>query len=315
MLPDPDGRPDTSLYLKDNTVAFKFLDFLFDSVTNSFIEFKYFSPGRRHKIAGRSTYLSIPLEHERVKSEVLNSHSDQTIMVGLAPRCRVPAGGRAGRNQDVLQVGCVWAGIDYQRAPGGAIDVLRRMQDLPLRPSVVVNTGYGYDVYFIFHTQLRAAELLVWSELIGKLRTVLRVSQKAELGEVMRLPGTLNTDEAHPVACEICEGQSSWTRYSVEEMRGALDRSAANASPGPHDGTLPHAGTFDKDLHSAEALRRRGVPTDLVETIITGRVGGASGRGAGGESGRDLRIASVLLKSGLSEEEIKNRPLAKVVKD
>ena len=88
-------------------------------------------------------------------------------------------------------------------APGGAIELLDGYKISQLRPSIVVNSGYGYHVYFVFHAPLRAAELLVWNELIGKLRTTLRVSPKAGLSEVMRLPGTLNTDEAHPVACEM----------------------------------------------------------------------------------------------------------------
>lgn len=169
-----------------------------------------------------------------------------------------------------------------------------------------MNTGYGYDVYFVFHAQLRAAELLVWSELIEKLRAALCVSTKAELCEVVRLPGTLNAGETHPVECEISEDLSSWTRYSVEEVRLAIDKSVAAVASHKYARRPSHDALADYGAYSAEALRRRGVPGDLLETIITGRVDGASGRGATGESRRDLRIASMLLRLGFFEEEIKS---------
>src|SRR5215213_6957503 len=227
--PAPNGQRDNAICAADHVSAFKFLDFVFDGLNNSFIEFRYFSSGRKSKVMGQPTFLSLPLEHERISEEILNRNGQRTITVGLAPRCRVQANGRAGRNQDVLQVNCIWANLDNARAQNGIIDIIKRVRDFPLRPSLVVNSGYGCHVYFIFHTPLRAGEMLVWSELVQGLRTALGVDTGANLNEVMRLPGTLNIKEVHPVACEISEEDSSWARYSVEEVRKAIQESAYQA--------------------------------------------------------------------------------------
>lgn len=96
MQPDVGWQQDITPPLVDHVAALKFLDFIFGGVTNAFIEFKYFSQGCRAKVVGQPTYLSTPLEHELVKSEIFLSHGDQAITVGLAPRFRIPAGGRGG---------------------------------------------------------------------------------------------------------------------------------------------------------------------------------------------------------------------------
>lgn len=292
VQPAPNGQQDSSLHPADHAAAFKFLDFIFDGIVDAFAEFRYFSSGRRPKAIGRSAYLNLPLEHERVTNEILHLNGQQMITIGLSPRCRIPAKGRAGREEDVLRVGCLWANLDNARAQGGAVDIIRRIRDLPLRPSVVVNSGYGYHVYFAFHAPLRAGDLLIWSELSQGLRASLGVDRRANLSEVMRLPGTLNIKETHPVACEILEEDSSWTRYSLEEVRQAIQASSGRAAS-----TSP--------LLSTEALQQRGISVEVIESIITGRAGIQTSPGYDGLSGRDFWIASVLLEKNFSEEEIK----------
>ena len=92
----------------------------------------------------------------------------------------------------------------------------------------------------------------------------------------------------------------------MEEVRRAVDQSAADGSLHTPAGATVNGIDSDDSAVSVEDLRRRGVTADVVEAIITGRAGGISGSGAGGESGRDSRIASTLLKKGFSEEEIKS---------
>src|SRR5947209_8504260 len=211
--PDPNGQQASSQHSADHAAVFKFLDFIFDGVEHGFIEFQYFSSGRRPKKSDQPTFLNLPLQHEQVANEVLNRNGQRMIAVGLAPRCRIPAKGRAGRNQDILQIGCVWANLDNTQAPGGAIDIIRRIKNFPLRPSVVVNSGYGYHVYFVFHEYLQAGGLLVWSKLVEMLRALLGVDTMANLSEVMRLTGTLNIKEAYPATGERVEEYSRRNKY------------------------------------------------------------------------------------------------------
>ena len=290
--PAPGRQQDAPPRLEGHAAALKFLDFIFDGVANAFSEFRYFSPGRRPKIEGSSTYLSLPLDHERFKSEVFDPHAGQTIMVGPAPRFRIPAKGSAGRDRDVLQVGCVWARLESLRTRGGAIEILKRIRDFPLRPSVAVNSGFGYQFYFTFHVPIRAGELLVWSDLTRELRAALGAGERVNLNEVMTLPGTMNVSEAHPVPCEIWEERSSWTRYSVEEVRAAVAESVER---------LPRAA----NAPSLKVLRERGVKADILEAIVTGHVVGQTEVGYGEMSDLEFLIAYELLDKNFSEDEVK----------
>lgn len=105
--PDHNGEQTQSPRPADHGAAFKFLDFLFEGAGDGFVEFQFFSPGRRPRRADQPAYLNLPLEHVRITDAVMSRNGRQLIAFGVAPRCRVPSQGRAGRNQDILQVGCV----------------------------------------------------------------------------------------------------------------------------------------------------------------------------------------------------------------
>jgi hypothetical protein len=305
-----EGTQDTvSCTPADQASAWKFLNFLFGDINSGYVEFRYFGPGRKPKVVERPAYLPLPLTQEQFASEVLAHNGQRMIAVGVAPRCRIPGRGSAAKDHDVLQVGCVWANLDNKDATGGAVEIIRRIIDLPLRPSVVVDTGYGYHVYYVFHSPLRAGRLVVWSELMTSLRDACYVDAKITLSQVMRLPGTLNIKEPNAVACEIVEEHSSWTRYSAEEVRESLEKRFTPGGAGgqPGNGTsrqLPSS----QSAFSPDAMRQRGVPSEIVKAVVTGRIDSRSATNVGnydGASGRDFWIASMLFAHGLNDDEIK----------
>lgn len=301
ISPAADEPRDSSAPPADENAARRFPELLFGELTTGFIEFRYSEPGRKRKAAGRPAYLLLPLEYERVASEVLPHHGTHTITVGLAPRWHVPERGAAGRDHDVLQVGCLWAELKNSRAKGGAVEVRRRVRDFPLRPSVVVSSGWGSHVFFALHEPLRGSGLLEWEEVMRGLRGALGGEAADELSRAAPLPGTPDLGHGTGVACEVCEEYSSWVRYGLDEVRAAVSaapRPAATASAGPK---------VSPDF-SADELRRRGVRAELVEAIITGRAPAHSFDGQVGtdDSGRDFRIAYALSAHGFSDEEIKS---------
>jgi hypothetical protein len=153
------------------------------------------------------------------------------IAVGPAPRCRIPPQSGQGKDRDVLQVSSIWANLDNRKASGGAVEVVGRIAELLLRPSVVVNSGYGFHVYFAFHSPLRLGRLLDWSRLSLEFRDLLGCEDRVTLSQVMRLPGTFNVKEPIPVLCEVVEEYTSWTRYSLDEVRRAVEGARRRATP------------------------------------------------------------------------------------
>jgi hypothetical protein len=282
----------------------RFLRFIFEGLPHGYIEFRYFGPGRKLKIVDHPDYINLPLETEYPLDAILRYSGERMITFGPAPRCRIPGRGSRGMDYDILAAGCVWATIENRDEEGGVIEVVGRIRDFPLRPSVVVNSGYGYQVYFALSAPLRAGRLTVWSDLTVGLREALGRDERARLSQVMRLPGTLNVREAHPVPCEVAEEYSSWTRYSAEEIRAAIEK-ARGPAPAPGASAGGAAPGRGQSL-SVDDLRRRGVPQEIINAVITGRNVFRPGGQFDGDSGRDFVIASTLYEKGFGPEEIKS---------
>lgn len=302
--PAEGGQPPFSIQRADEAAALKFLDFIFEGAGGGFVEFRYFGSGPKPKVVDQPTYLKLPLDRDRVIREVLTRNGRQMITVGVAPRFQRPERGKAGKDQDVASVTCVWADLDYKHAQGGALEVARRVRDFPLRPSIVINSGYGKHVYFVFGAPLRDSRLPDWDQMIRGLRDALKADSTINPSRVMRLPGTLNIKREPPVPCEICEEESSWLRYSIEEVQGAIEESRRRWSliPGqPHEQKVQQAGALID-------LLKRGVPEDVRRAIVTGerviKTGLSAGR-SDDSSARDFWIATTLLEKGFDAEEVK----------
>lgn len=302
----PDARQDSSTSPADHTTTLRFLDFLFAGVSGGFVEFRYVAPGKKQKAIHAPAYLSLPLNEEKVIAEVFNRSEDRMITVGPAPRCRIPGRGRTGKDRDVQQVSCIWVGLEHRKAPGGAIEVLRRIRDLPVRPSIVVSAGFSHEVYYVFPAPLRDHQLLEWSDLTRTVCDLLSADKFTSISQTASLPGTMNLQETYAVRCEISEEYSSWSRYSIKEIRDALPATTVTSSSiaGGNDtsGILPGI------PYSVEHLRQRGLDTEMIEAILTGRSGAGSGTysaASSSDSGQDFRIAYTLFERGFSEEEIK----------
>jgi hypothetical protein len=254
--PEPQGQQDMVPRSADREAVHKFLDFIFDGATEGFVEFRYFSAGPKPKSVSQPSYLELPILSERVTEEVLSHNGRRMIAVGPSPRFRVPPQGRTGRARDVLQVGCSWISINNDALPGGSMAVLRRINELPLKPSVVVNSGYSYQLYYVFDEFLRAGRLLSWEGVMQSLREVMRVRDAVDISRVLGLPGTLNFKGDRAAFSELCHDLSSWTRYPFTEVRDALEKidRAKQTSI-----TLPaHSGS------ATDELRRRGSSFNLL---------------------------------------------------
>jgi len=290
--------------------ALQFLDFIFEGVVGGYAEFRFFGSGLKPKVVDESAYHLLPIEHDWVEKEILSRSGRQMITVGPAPRFQTPLRGKAGKDQDVLQVSCIWADLDFKHYKGGAIEVIQRIRDFPLRPSVVVNSGYGRHVYFVFHTPLQTNALPLWDKMIRGLRDALDADATINLSRVMRLPGTPNIKYPDaPVMCDLCDEDSSWLRYHPDEVLGAIEQAASvkHSDPEIINGSLAAKLPADWKFSPSE-LRRRGVPEAVRTAIYTGQRTIRTGQHAGrsdDESGRDFWIACSLLERGFGVEEVK----------
>ena len=147
------------------------------------------------------------------------------------------------RNKDNIQESIgAFTDIDFKDHPGvPAADIRAAIDKAKLKPSIVVSTGHGYHVWYLFHAGIGSQEHR------DRLETALRKladhfggdTQVAEISRLMRLPGTHNTKYEGwvPVTAEFNRGN----RYSLRDLeewlatntRPLLQRRAAPGSPEP----------------------------------------------------------------------------------
>ena len=95
-------------------------------------------------------------------------------------------------------------------------------------PSVVVNSGHGRHLYWLFREFVpleRAAEMkrLLW----GLMSRLEADSRSAEVVRVLRLPGTVNQKDGSPVTLLSCDPSQT---YGFDDLRGDyIQRTLANA--------------------------------------------------------------------------------------
>ncbi|HEY0319470.1 MAG TPA: DUF927 domain-containing protein [Pyrinomonadaceae bacterium] len=286
--------------------ALRFLEFIFQGLTRGYVEFRHLGEGRRPKIIGKPLYLPLPLDHSQVTDEVLTATDSRMISVGLVPRYRIPQGGKSAKDHDVIQAGCIWAELNYGRIEGGAIGVSRLIREFPLRPSITVNSGHGRQVYFVFDQPLSDGRLLDWDDLIRGLCHVLTGSEAINLAQTFLLPGIFDLKNSESVLLSsLDDGDSSWVRYSFEELKEAIQKGAGlkQAKSEQH-----HSGKSLLSI-STSALKERGVSPDVINTIITGRSSHTDNKSfvvTRDYHERDLWISMCLLDCGFDQEEIKS---------
>lgn len=293
----PDALPDTPGDTADHETTFRFLDLLFGEAAQGFVEFQYSLSGKKLRGTGSPTFISLPLDRDKLRTEVLPRGSGHTISFGPAPRCRTPPRGRAGKEHDVQRVNSAWVTINHARTKGGAIEALRRIRDFPLPPSVVVNAGGIHQVYFVLNEVLSDHALLAWSELMRGLRVTLSAGPVPPINQLTYLPGSACPQESYPVLNRITEAHSNWGRFSFTEVESALREASGRA-----------AGESAESAITLEWLRGRGLSADVLEAIITGRDLPRQisvSTVAGAESGADFRLAFFLYEKGFNEGEIK----------
>lgn len=132
-------------------------------------------------------------------------------------------------------IGCLWADVDFgteghkKKVPPTQAEAIALVNDMPLPPSMVVHSGNGLHVYWIFKEpwvfesedeRIRAEELSEgWSFLLRSKAQAKgwTLDSTFDLARVLRVPGTVNLkDPKNPKPVSII--QQNDTRYNPEEF-------------------------------------------------------------------------------------------------
>jgi P4 family phage/plasmid primase-like protien len=185
------------------------------------------------------------------------------------------------RNKDnILESAAIYTDIDFKDHPGVPAEAIRTaIGRAKLPPSIVVSTGHGYHVWYLFHAAVNSQ---TYRDRLESLLRALAVHfggdpQVAEISRLMRLPGTHNTkyDSWVPVTAEITHGN----RYSLNDLEGwlltntrpLLQRRAVIGPPDPGGAPNPFlaaaAAQGYKPPIDVEAMLEAMVPGTINETL------------------------------------------------
>jgi Mn-dependent DtxR family transcriptional regulator len=136
---------------------------------------------------------------------------DKNIYIGMMTRNK-----KRGKLQDTLKTRALW--LDFDDVESYIeVEYILNMNNLP-QPSIVVNSGHGYHVYYILD---KAAGREI-EPVIKKLAYTTGADGKAtDLARIMRVPGTLNVKKPYnPVKCEVMS--MSKNTFKLDELAATL---------------------------------------------------------------------------------------------
>jgi hypothetical protein len=147
---------------------------------------------------------------------------NRNVYFGICPRERMQVGKEA-----IRYITALWAGLDM--APGGYSGPNSNYVDLneareaikafPLKPSIIVQSGRGFHLYWLLHTQKKIPDIEVVENLLRKLNDHFRCSAPVGIDSTLRLPGTWNPrGPKGPTKC-LVEHLDSALRYYPTEFQ------------------------------------------------------------------------------------------------
>ena len=254
----------------------EFLRWLFDDVVSADHQLALFTvPEKRTRF-----FAEIPDAAQVAR----NLAQSQNVYFGVGLIRGQPKG--RGKQKDVGGIGALWADIDFagvahngKPLPQSDADLDRILKQLPLPPSIIVDSGHGRHLYWLLHEpwlfnddeeRRRAATLTHgWHGLICAVAGGMGWSLEnlGDLTRILRLPETVNRKQADgPITVRVFEADPS-RRYAAEDFENFLPEpevkqpkrpctSCAVAAPNVDLDARPPADKFQSAMDESPAFRQ-----------------------------------------------------------
>lgn len=149
-----------------------------------------------------------------------------TTCAGLSPLVR-----GSGDRGELLGAGCVWADVDVgqighagKRCPPDADAVAQLIGDMPCLPSIAVDTGGGFHLYWLLaewcDLERVTALCRAWQRLL-RAKAEARgwaIDFTADAARVLRVPGTRNHKQPSAPRSVALDRESSFQRYAIDDL-------------------------------------------------------------------------------------------------
>ncbi|MGA2361045.1 MAG: hypothetical protein ABSG73_01150 [Candidatus Aminicenantales bacterium] len=229
-------------------------------------------------------------------AEIERLNASYHVYFGVNPR---PLS-RAKKQDDIVDVVCLWADVDGKDFEGGKEEALRRARGFPIAPSIVADSGHGCHCYWMLAEPiigLAGEQRLRFKRILaGLVKELGGDRSRVNLDSCLRLPGTLNIKEGGPIACRILALTDQV--YGLEDFERFED--AGYQEPAGADEPLPAFGSKTKsisldDAQSAKAdVEGLEISSKTKNLILTGSLLREKGADRT-RSGRDFSIICSLI--------------------
>ena len=193
MVNDQDLDADDNNIPNWNSLG-EFLEILFPELNGGFVEVRRIKKGNAY-----SDFFADLVQLTNKYGNTLRIIPSEDVYFGVCPRSE-----RKGTKDAIRRLSCVWADVDAKNFDGGKDEALRRIHEFPINPTVIVDSGNGYHVYW----RLKESESINSIEDQRKLESYLKA-----------LSAALNAD---PCAAELAKGYSDFPVRSIIRTRQIL---------------------------------------------------------------------------------------------
>ncbi|MFU2207242.1 YfjI family protein [Solidesulfovibrio sp. C21] len=199
--------------------------------------------------AGNATKWHPSSDFEAMSRDAVTISQSHDVWDSVGMYAQPAATGR-GKADDVIAIPGFWMDLDIadevhaQTAlPATVEEAMSIFKDFPFKPTIVVHSGHGLQVWFLFDKPWRfgSEEQRKKAQALSKafqeaIQSVARakgweLDNTADLARVLRLPGTMN-NKADPVPVRILEEYTDYARrYTIEQIEAGLLKSQGVAEP------------------------------------------------------------------------------------
>lgn len=236
-----------------------------DSIWNSANDRKTIAATAKRLSRTKDVYFSIGLQDRRAAEAEWRRRN---------PDHQGPINTR-GYASTVIAIPGVWIDIDIKgpahtasNLPPTLEDALALLEEFPLQPTLIVDTGHGVHAYWLFkelfainnEADRDRAQALVqrFQEFIGSMaeKRGWKVDSTADLARVLRLPGTFNRKTELVVPVRVIEYHEG-NRYDPADLERHLPHKPGGNNPGSQVG-------------AREGVDEPGFPPAQIEPIVEG---------------------------------------------
>jgi hypothetical protein len=138
-----------------------------------------------------------------------------------------------GTAAGVAEITSLWCDLDSKTAPKE--DALGKIKEFPVEPSIIIDSGGGFHVYWLLAEPRDPHDPMVRRVLRGLCAALGGDMASAEIARILRVPGTKNFKPQYGEPRDVRIVEASWERYEFSQFEDYAEAEEPDAADEIHD--------------------------------------------------------------------------------